>query len=59
MSMQNKPMIMETRRLILRPWKKNKADAKALYRYAKDARVGPAAGWPERWPFPRRGKTSF
>ena len=46
MSMQNKPVIMETRRLILRPWKKNKADAKALYRYAKDARVGPAAGWP-------------
>ncbi len=38
-------MIMETERLLLRPWKKNKADAKALYRYAKDARVGPAAGW--------------
>ena len=37
---------METDRLILRPWKKNKADAKALYLYAKDAKVGPAAGWP-------------
>ena len=37
---------LETERLILRPWKKNKADAKALYGYAKDNRVGPAAGWP-------------
>lgn len=41
-----KPLIMETERLILRPWKKNKADAKALYRLAKDPKVGPAAGWP-------------
>lgn len=39
-------MIIKTRRLLLRPWKKNKADAKALYEYAKDARVGPVAGWP-------------
>lgn len=37
---------LETERLILRPWKKNKSDAKALYSYAKDSRVGPAAGWP-------------
>ena len=37
--------IIETQRLVLRPWKKNKADAKALYSYAKDARIGPAAGW--------------
>ena len=34
----------ETARLILRPWKE--ADAAALYRYAKDPAVGPAAGWP-------------
>ncbi len=39
-------MIIETERLIIRPWKKNKADAKALYQYAKDQRIGPAAGWP-------------
>ncbi len=39
------PGKIETSRLILRPWKKNKADAKALYNLAKDERVGPAAGW--------------
>ena len=39
------PGKLETARLILRPWKKNKADAKALYSLAKDERVGPAAGW--------------
>ena len=37
-------MILETRRLILRPWEE--ADAEECYRYAKDPRVGPAAGWP-------------
>lgn len=37
-------MELETRRLILRPWRE--ADAEALYQYAKDPRVGPAAGWP-------------
>ena len=36
-------MRMETARLILRPWEE--ADAQALYRYAKDESVGPAAGW--------------
>lgn len=36
-------MRMETVRLILRPWEE--ADAQALYRYAKDERVGPQAGW--------------
>lgn len=35
---------IETERLILRPW--NEHDAAALYQYAKDPRVGPAAGWP-------------
>jgi RimJ/RimL family protein N-acetyltransferase len=37
-------MILETERLILRPWKET--DAKSLYEYAKDPLVGPAAGWP-------------
>lgn len=37
-------MILETKRLILRPWEEE--DAEELYRYAKDPRVGPAAGWP-------------
>lgn len=37
-------MIIETKRLILRPWKE--ADAKSLYQYAKDPLVGPIAGWP-------------
>ena len=36
-------MILETQRLILRPWKET--DAKECYRYAKDPRVGPIAGW--------------
>lgn len=35
---------METKRLLLRPW--NPEDAQALYEYAKDPLVGPAAGWP-------------
>ena len=37
-------MELETKRLILRPWRE--ADAEALYKYARDPRVGPAAGWP-------------
>ena len=37
-------MIIETERLLLRPWEE--ADAEQLYTYAKDPRVGPAAGWP-------------
>lgn len=36
-------MKFETERLILRPWED--ADAESLYEYAKDDRVGPAAGW--------------
>ena len=35
---------LETERLILRPWEE--ADAEECYRYAKDPRVGPIAGWP-------------
>lgn len=37
-------MILETERLILRPW--NESDAESLYEYAKDPDVGPIAGWP-------------
>lgn len=37
-------MILETKRLILRHWEEN--DAADLYEYARDPRVGPAAGWP-------------
>ena len=37
-------MVLETKRLFLRPWEE--ADAEACYKYAKDPRVGPAAGWP-------------
>lgn len=37
-------MILETERLILRPWEES--DAESLYEYAKDPAVGPSAGWP-------------
>ena len=37
-------MQLTTERLILRPWAET--DAEDLYRYAKDDRVGPIAGWP-------------
>lgn len=37
-------MEIRTERLILRPWKES--DAPNLYKYAKDPRVGPIAGWP-------------
>lgn len=37
-------MVLETPRLILRPWEE--ADAKRLYILAKDKDIGPAAGWP-------------
>ena len=36
-------MILETERLILRPWEET--DAEDLYEYAKDTRVGPVCGW--------------
>lgn len=36
-------MILETERLILRPWEET--DAESLYEYAKDDRIGPIAGW--------------
>lgn len=37
-------MTLETERLILRPWRET--DVEDLYKYAKDNRVGPIAGWP-------------
>lgn len=37
-------MIIETKRLYLRPWQER--DAEDLYTYAKDPKVGPIAGWP-------------
>ncbi|MBQ8204134.1 MAG: GNAT family N-acetyltransferase [Clostridia bacterium] len=37
-------MILETERLILRPWQE--ADAEDLYKYASSDEVGPIAGWP-------------
>ncbi len=36
--------VLQTERLILRPWEE--ADAEALYKYAKNPNVGPTAGWP-------------
>ena len=36
-------MILETERLILRPWREE--DAEELYKYASDPAVGPNAGW--------------
>ena len=37
-------MVLETNRLLLRPW--SEADAEECFRYASDPRVGPSAGWP-------------
>ena len=37
-------MILETERLILRPWQES--DAEDLYKYASHPEVGPIAGWP-------------
>ena len=37
-------VVLETERLVLRPWEDS--DAEALYKYASDPEVGPAAGWP-------------
>ena len=36
--------MIETERLILRPWQE--ADGSALYQYASDPDIGPPAGWP-------------
>jgi len=36
--------MIETERLILRPW--HEKDAESLYKYASDPDIGPVAGWP-------------
>ena len=36
--------MLQTERIILRPWREN--DAEALFKYASDPDVGPRAGWP-------------
>lgn len=36
--------MIETDRLILRPWQES--DAGILYKYASDLDIGPIAGWP-------------
>lgn len=41
---EEEEMILQTKRLLLRPWKES--DAQDLYRYARDPQVGPRAGWP-------------
>lgn len=40
---KNAGRVLETERLLLRPWQE--ADAESLYKYAKDPAVGPIAGW--------------
>lgn len=37
-------MILETERLILRPWEES--DAEDLFQYANSPEIGPIAGWP-------------
>jgi RimJ/RimL family protein N-acetyltransferase len=37
-------LLLKTERLVLRPWLET--DAESLYEYAKDADIGPIAGWP-------------
>lgn len=42
-NLQKSNKMIETDRLILRPWKES--DAEALFKYASDPEVGPVAGW--------------
>lgn len=44
MNEKSERKILETKRLILRPWKES--DAEDLFRYASNPDVGPIAGWP-------------
>ena len=37
-------MVLETKRLLLRPWEEG--DAEELFHYACSPEVGPIAGWP-------------
>lgn len=42
---QNEREMIETARLILRPWQESEADS--LFKYAGDPAIGPIAGWPQ------------
>ena len=42
---QNEKEMIETARLILRPWQESEADS--LFKYAGDPDIGPTAGWPQ------------
>lgn len=37
-------MIFKTQNLVMRPWRRE--DAKCLYHFAKNPKIGPIAGWP-------------
>ena len=41
---QNEKEMIETARLILRPWQESEADS--LFKYARDPDIGPIAAWP-------------
>ncbi len=43
MNYEDNIMILQTKRLILRPWSEN--DAEDLFMYASDTEIGPPAGW--------------
>ncbi len=49
-------MILETERLILRPWEEG--DAENLYKYASHPDVGPIAGWQVHTSVENSGKLS-
>ena len=42
--------MIETERLILRPWRET--DAAVLFKYASDPDIGPVAGWPQHTSIP-------
>lgn len=42
--LENDSKMIETERLILRPWQES--DAESLFKYASDPDIGPIAGWP-------------
>ena len=44
MEFKERKLILETERLILRPWEEK--DANDLFQYASNPEVGPVAGWP-------------
>ena len=50
-------IMIETERLILRPWQETEAGI--LYKYACDPDIGPIAGWPPHTSVERDCLTSF